>query len=207
MARTHGWRGNPPRTDDEAVAQILAATRRCLVREQSRTTVTEVALELGVSRATVYRYFPSTEALLFASSIEASGGFLDRLARHVAGIGDPVEMVIEAIAFTVERLPRERYLSVVLSSRQDDLPSGVSPETVKAFGRAILAEVGRGWATEVDERVLEELIEWTLAILHWTLLESTQRSRRGLELRRYLATWLGPALREQLSFVGVAGGS
>ena len=130
---------------------------------------------------TVYRYFPTTEALLFASSIEASGGLLDRLASHVAGIGDPVEMVIEAIAFTVEQLPRERYLSVVLSSRQDDLPSGVSPETVKAFGRAILAEIGRGWATEVDERTLEELIEWTLAILHWTLLESTRRSRRGGE--------------------------
>ena len=23
MARTHGWSGNPPRTDNEAVAQIL----------------------------------------------------------------------------------------------------------------------------------------------------------------------------------------
>jgi AcrR family transcriptional regulator len=198
MARTHGWRGNPPHNDDEAVALILAATRRCLARKRSRTTVTDVALELGVSRATVYRYFPSTEGLMFASSIEAPGGFLDRLARHVKGLEDPMEMALEAIAFTIEQLPRERYLSVVLSARRDDAPSGASPETVKAFGRAILAEIGRAWTAEVDETTLEELIEWTLAVLHWTMLESSGRSRKGPELRRYLRRWLGPALREHL---------
>jgi AcrR family transcriptional regulator len=198
MARTHGWSGNPPRTDDEAVAQILDATRRCRNRKRNRTTVTEVARELGVSRATVYRYFPSTEALLFASSVDAEGGFLDRLAAHVAGVLDPVEIVIEGIAFTVEQLPRERYLSVVLSSRHDDLPSGVSPQTVRAFGRAVLARIGTAWADKIDEPTMEELIEWTVAILHWILLESATRSRTGLELRRYLDRWLGPALREHL---------
>jgi AcrR family transcriptional regulator len=198
MARTHGWRGNPPQSDDEAVAQILAATRRCLSRKRNRTTVTDVSLELGVSRATVYRYFPSTEALLFASSIEADGGFLERLAAHVSGIGDPAEILIEAIAFTIEQLPRERYLSVVLSSRQGNLPSGVSPETTKAFGRAVLARVGAGWAETIDELAKEELIEWALAILHWLLLDSSRRSRTGPELRRYLDKWLGPALRAHL---------
>jgi AcrR family transcriptional regulator len=198
MARTHGWRGNPPRTDNEAVAQILDATHRCLSRKRNRTTVTEVALELGVSRATVYRYFASTEALLFASSVEAEGGFLDRLAAHVTGIRNPVDIVIEAIAFTIEQLPRDRYLSVVLSSRRGDLPAGVSPETVSAFGRAVLERIGAGWAEEIDEPTKEELIEWTLAILHWILLESATRSRTDLELRRYLDRWLGPALREYL---------
>jgi AcrR family transcriptional regulator len=198
MARTHGWRGNPPRSDDEAVAQILDATRRCLGRKRNRTTVTEVALELGVSRATVYRYFPSTEALLFASSVEAAGGFLDQLASHVRAIPDPVEKVLEAIAFTVEQLPREGYLSVVLSSRQGDLPAGVSPETMQAFGRAVLAKVGAGWAEEIDDSIKEELIEWTLAVLHWLILESGHRQRTGPDLRRYLGTWLGPALHEHL---------
>jgi AcrR family transcriptional regulator len=198
MARTHGWSGNPPRTDNEAVAQILDATHRCLSRKGNRTTVTEVAREIGVSRATVYRYFPSTESLLFASSVEAEGGFLDRLAAHVSGIRNPVDIVIEAIAFTIEQLPRERYLSVVLSSRQGNLPSGVSVETVSAFGRAVLARIGVGWAEEIDEPTKEELIEWTLAILHWILLESATRSRSDLQLRRYLDRWLGPALREYL---------
>ena len=86
-----------------------------------------MARELGVSHATVYRYFPSTEALLFASSVEAEGGFLDRLAAHVSGIRNPVDIVIEAIAFTIEQLPRERYLSVVLASRRGDLPSESAP--------------------------------------------------------------------------------
>jgi AcrR family transcriptional regulator len=198
MTRTHGWRGSPPRTDDEAVAQILDATHRCLSRKRNRTTVTDVALELGVSRATVYRYFPSTEALLFASSVETKDGFLDRLAAHVSGIRNPVDIVIEAIAFTAQELPRERYLSVVLSSRRDHLPSGVSPETIRAFGRAVLARIGSGWVEEIDESTKEELIEWTLAVLHWILLESARRSRSDFELRQYLDKWLGPALRQHL---------
>jgi AcrR family transcriptional regulator len=198
MARTHGWRGNPPRSDDEAVAQILEATRRCLSRRRNPTTVTEVALELGISRATVYRYFPSTEALLFASSVDAEDGLLDRLAAHVKGIRNPAEIVIEAIAFTVEELPRERYLSIVLSSRRGNLPSGVSPETVRAFGRAVLARIGTGWSEEIDESTKGELIEWTLSILHWILLESASRSRSGVELRRYLGRWLGPSLNAHL---------
>ena len=62
----------------------------------------------------------------------------------------------------------------------------------------MLARIGAGWAEEVDEPTKEELIEWTLAILHWILLESATRSRTDLELRRYLDRWLGPALREYL---------
>ncbi|MGH3474563.1 MAG: TetR/AcrR family transcriptional regulator, partial [Aeromicrobium sp.] len=63
----HGWQGNPPRTEDEARQRIIAATTSCVERLGStKTTVSEVAAELGVTRQTVYRYYPSHAELLGA---------------------------------------------------------------------------------------------------------------------------------------------
>ncbi|MEU5875916.1 helix-turn-helix domain-containing protein [Spirillospora sp. NPDC047279] len=62
--RTRGWRGRPPRTDDEARARIIEATTRCVERfGPHKTGLTDVAEELGVTRATVYRYFGTIEEL------------------------------------------------------------------------------------------------------------------------------------------------
>src|SRR5208282_5099353 len=59
--RTHGWAGRPPADDDEAVQRILAAAKLCIDRDGAESGIAEVARELGVTRQTVYRYFPSTE--------------------------------------------------------------------------------------------------------------------------------------------------
>ena len=64
--RTHGWGGHPPIDDDEAVARILAATRAVIDAKGAATSLTDVARHLGVTRQTVYRYFPSTVDLLAA---------------------------------------------------------------------------------------------------------------------------------------------
>lgn len=198
MARTHGWAGSPPETDEKAVALITEAARRCIARSGGKTNVSEVATELGVSRATIYRYFQSTEALLFASSITATGGFIDRLAERVARIDDPADLVIESIAFAIEDLRDEPYLASVLTSPSGDLSTAVNPLTIKAFGRAVLDEIGRDWLTRIDEATLEELIEWTLMTVHWTLLDVAGRSRQGSDLREYLSRWLRPSLKEIL---------
>jgi AcrR family transcriptional regulator len=45
---------------------VVAAARRCLVREGARrTTVDEVAVEAGISRATLYRAFPGGRDTIF----------------------------------------------------------------------------------------------------------------------------------------------
>ena len=47
--RTHGWGGNPPRDDDEAVARILAATRESIDVRGSSTGLADVARALDKS--------------------------------------------------------------------------------------------------------------------------------------------------------------
>ena len=60
--RTHGWAGSPPRDGEEARSRILAAARQRLAADGSAST-SDVASDLGVTRQTVYRYFPSVEEL------------------------------------------------------------------------------------------------------------------------------------------------
>ncbi len=62
--RTHGWSGATPADDDEAIARILDAARRRIDRSGKDFGISDVAKDVGVTRQTVYRYFPSTEALL-----------------------------------------------------------------------------------------------------------------------------------------------
>ena len=83
--RRHGWAGNIPVDDDEAVSRIVAAARAS-IDARGTVSVSEVAAELGITRQTVYRYFPTLDALLTGTALSAVGGFLDRLAQDLASI-------------------------------------------------------------------------------------------------------------------------
>ena len=113
--RTHGWSGATPADDDEAIGRILEAAKRRIDESGKDFGISDVAKDVGVTRQTVYRYFPSTEALLFATSVSEVEPFLSSLTRHVRKIHDPAEAVVEGIAHTLERLPHEKYLSLLLT--------------------------------------------------------------------------------------------
>jgi len=67
--RTHGWGGLTPTDDDEAATRILQAAL-ALVRETgSAPGIAQVAESVRVTRQTVYRYFPSADALLAATAL------------------------------------------------------------------------------------------------------------------------------------------
>jgi AcrR family transcriptional regulator len=198
MARTHGWKGRPPATDEDAIERILAATRRCIERDGGRATVSDVAAELGVTRQTVYRYFDSTETLLHATALQASGPFLDRMARHVRNIDDPAEAVVETLAFTIEQLPHELYMGVLLRAGQPRaFASSISSDTARELGRLIIGRVTEQWtATGVEQARIDELVEWQLRILQSMVLDPGDPPRRPKELRAYLRRWLLPAIND-----------
>lgn len=67
--RAPGWWGSDSALldDEEARRRLVEATLRCLVqRRDGRIRVEEVALEAGVSRSTVYRYFRGRDDLILA---------------------------------------------------------------------------------------------------------------------------------------------
>src|SRR4051812_9057799 len=77
--RRHGWSGDIPADDEEAITRIVTASRKA-IDERGTLSMSEIAQSLGITRATLYRYFPNQEALLRATAVSAVGRFLDHLA-------------------------------------------------------------------------------------------------------------------------------
>jgi AcrR family transcriptional regulator len=196
MAR-HGWRGDPPGSEAEARERIVGAAMRCVDRYgPAKTGLSDVAHELGVTRQTVYRYFAGTDDLLAAVARSAAGSYLDGLARHLAQVADPVEAVVEALASTIERLPEERYLSVLLTAgRSGRFFVGVTSPAAIDFACSLLERTAVNWDEVGYGRAeLDELGEFALRVLQSLVLDPGAPPRSGPALRGFLRRWVGPAI-------------
>jgi AcrR family transcriptional regulator len=192
-----GWRGDPPRDDDEARERIIEAAMRCVeLYGPHKTGLSNVAKALGVTRQTVYRHFESTEDLMLAVGAAATEAYLDELADHVADLSDPAEAIVEAIARTLERLPHEPFLGLLLTTGRSEtfLENVTSPQSM-AFGRGMLDRMNVDWAAAgYDDGGLDGLVEFGLRILQSLVLDPGRKRTRA-QLRAYLTRWVAPAVR------------
>ncbi len=193
--RRHGWSGDIPADDQEAVARITAAARSA-IDARGTVSVSEVAQRLGVTRQTVYRYFPTHEALLGATAMSAVDGFLDRLATRLGPTSEPTEAVVEGIAYTFEQLSHDQYLSLVLQpGKASAFTAGVTSDDAIAFGRSILQRFDIDWATAgFAGDTLDELVEIMLRMLQSLIVDPGRPARSGAALRRFLHDWVAPAV-------------
>lgn len=192
--RSHGWAGNTPASDEEAIERILDAADTIVEERGSALRIADVARVLGVTRQTVYRYFPGTQALLVASAMRSADGFLDRMAAHLEGVTDPVVAMTEGLAFAIEELACDNQVEFVLNQRRGHKVSIVS-DTALAFGRSMLHRYDIDWESYgFDDAGLDELNEFSLRLLHSFLTDPGRPARSGADLRRYLTRWLGPAI-------------
>ncbi len=195
--RTHGWSGATPADDDEAIARILDAARRRIDQSGRDFGISDVAKDVGVTRQTVYRYFPSTEALLFATSVAEVGPFLDSLAKHVRKIHDPAEAVVEGIAHTLERLPHESYLSLLLTpGKASAFSAGVTSDMAMSFGRSLLERFDVDWTSVgITDDNMDGLVEFMLRIFQSLVIDPGRPPHNGQELREFLRRWVAPAIK------------
>lgn len=185
-----------PGNDDEAAARIVAAARTA-IDAHGTVTVSQVAQALGVTRQTIYRYFPTLEALLGAAALSSIGGFLDRLSAHLGSIRNPTEAVVEGIAYTFEQLAHDKYLSLVFQpGKASAFTTGVTSEVSIALGRSIVQRFDVDWpeAGFPDDK-LDELVEFMLRILQSLIVDPGRPPRAGANLRRFLADWIAPSVR------------
>lgn len=194
--RSHGWAGNTPSSDEEAIARILDAAEKIIGERGSAMRIADVARDLGVTRQTVYRYFPGTQALLVATAMRSADGFLDQMAMRVKGITDPVQAIVEGVAFGIEELAADNQVDVILSQRdRGSRRTSIMSDTALAFGRSMLHKFDVDWERHgFDEAGVDELAEFCLRVLHSFLADPGRPPRYGGDLRRYLIRWLGPAI-------------
>jgi AcrR family transcriptional regulator len=194
--RTHGWSGSAPATDDEAVARILEAAGKAVDERGADFSIADVARTLGVTRQTVYRYYPSTDALLVAAAVHAASEFLERLAQHLRGVTEPVEAVAEAIATALEWLPKDKHIGLlVVPGRASAHTESVTSDVALQFANSMLRRFDVDWAglgfTDDD---LDELAEHLLRIIQSFVIDPGRPPRTGEALRDYLRRWVGAAV-------------
>lgn len=194
--RSRGWAGSTPSSDEEAISRILTAVDEEIAEHGAAIRLADVARRLGVTRQTVYRYFPNADALLIASAMRAVNGFIDQVADHVSGLDDPITAVVESVSFGVERLSGDPQLERLLSrSGAGEVVVSLTSDTAIAFCLSVFHRLDVDWQLHgFDTAALRELAEMTLRTVQSMLTDPGQEPRRGVELRRFVARWLGPAV-------------
>ena len=199
--RSHGWGGRPPADAAEARSRILAATRARLTAAGT-TSTSEIADILGVTRQTVYRYFPTTEDLLDAAAMDAvvelESDLVEHTVAHLADeSGDAADAVVEVVAYVYENLRDDPVLNrLIAPGRISKTIAGLTAPSSIALGDKLLSGFGIDWSTvglAEDERL--ELVEHLLRLLQTFFLDPGDPERTSEELRAYLRRWVAPALR------------
>ena len=193
----HGWNGNPPPTEDEARRRIVAAATTCVEQfGPAKTTLSDVASELGVTRQTVYRYYANLGELLGAVAQNGIDDFVERMAAHLAHFTTPADVAIESIVWSVQTIPHERFIGALLQAGETDVFSrGVTSSLALSVGGGILRRAPVDWSEiGVSDSELESLAEMLMRLFVSFLQYPADPPRSSDELRALVRRWLGPAL-------------
>ena len=89
--------------DEEARRRLLEAAGRCIVRRgNAQIRMAEVAEEAGVSRSTVYRYFPNRDEVLLGLMLARVDTALGDLVRALRHPDDPARSLPEMVLARVQ---------------------------------------------------------------------------------------------------------
>lgn len=194
--RTHGWGGKVPGDDAEARTRIVDAARVIVRATGVAPTIAQVADALSITRQTVYRYYPSAEGLLLAAASDGVASFLDDIAARMATSTDPAEVVVEAIAFTVEEIDRRSEVALVLAPARGLGSRELTSVAAVELGLSLLEGTQVDWraAGYRDEHEREDLVRHMLRMLQSFVVDPGSPPLRGDDLRAYLRRWVGTAV-------------
>lgn len=192
-----GWGGAPPADDEEARKRIIDAAIHSMERRGTQgTSLSVIAGDLGITRPTVYRYFATIDELVTTAGDVALGGWTARIADLTAGIEDPVDLLVEAVAYLVERLPEEPLLMALLETERTRFMSRqmVLGESI-ARSRVMLERTDIDWAAwGYSGKDFDDLVEYLLRIIASMVLVPSEPPRSAGELRTVLRHWIGPVM-------------
>jgi AcrR family transcriptional regulator len=128
MPRQSPSRPTAPTSTDDARERILAAAERCIDRHGIRkTTMDDVACEVGLSRPSVYRYFTDRDDLLVELITRHARALLDRARKSISRQSDLPDQIVETVLYTADH------------GRRDPLTRHVIDPDGTSLGRRMIA--------------------------------------------------------------------
>ena len=136
-----------------AVRGAILETTWALVAEHGLRSVTmsRIAEETGIGRATLYKYFPDIEAILLAWHERHVAGHLERLAELRDGAGDArerLEAVLEAYALISHH--RERHAAELAAFLHRDEHAARAQRRLTDIVRDLLTEAAETGDVRAD---------------------------------------------------------
>ncbi|MCH5643267.1 TetR/AcrR family transcriptional regulator [Gordonia sp. ABSL49_1] len=196
--RTRGWQGDLPRNSEEARSRILDAAIRCVDRYGAqKTTLADVANEIGVTRQTVYRYFPTVNDMLAAVAAAGAQDFLDRMAVDLAHVTTAQDAITETIIYCLRVLPDEPAIGLLVRAGETEFfTKEATTAGAIALGASMLRRLSVDWEAEgYDETAMQGLAEMVMRVWLSFLQYPTHPPRTDDELREFLRAWVCPRAR------------
>lgn len=190
----------PPSASDAEREATLDAAAACYLRlGVAKTTATDIAREVGFSRATLYRRFGSHEAIFLAVLTRESEAMAAEAREHLAAVDDPAAQVIEGMLFSIGQIRSRPVHAAVFGSDAAAWAAGQAfqEEALRLIGdagvRPLLAPaLADGTLSEED---VADLVDWILRILLSYAAVPGEGGRSGDDIRRQLTRWFLPAFR------------
>ena len=128
MPRRSTSQPTAPTSTDDARERILAAAERCIDRHGIRkTTMDDVACEVGLSRPNVYRYFSDRDDLLIELINRHARGLIARAHKSTSRQSSLPDQIVETVLYTAEH------------GRRDPLTRHVIEPDGTSLGRRMIA--------------------------------------------------------------------
>lgn len=185
---------------------VLDAAAACYLRlGVGKTTAADIAAEVGISRATLYRRFGSHEMIFMAVLTRESEEMAAAAEAHLQGVEDPAERMLEGMMFALGEIRRRPVHAAMFGGDSAAWAANRAIREValarigEAAVRPLLAPPQAGGTPSGPE--LSDLVDWILRVLISYAAVPGDGGRDASDIRRQLATWFLPA------FARVAGGS
>ncbi len=148
---------------EAAADRILdAAERLWTERDHSAVGMNEIARAAGCSRATLYRYFESRDALRAAYVHRETYRLSRAVADRIDGIGDPGERLVAAVSSTLAMVRASPALASWFTTTRPPIGGELAgqSEVITALAAAFLNSLGPEEPTVVDRRA-----RWVVRVL------------------------------------------
>jgi AcrR family transcriptional regulator len=184
---------------DVARDLLLDAAEACLEEKGlPGTTMEDIARQAGVSRATVYRYFPGRESVVSGVILRATERYLHRISQRIAAHTDLGFAVLDFVEVTLRAAHREPIIGLLFGSDYELAGVGLAKGTSVALFDLVAEFLRPVFAAHWDQLEpgvsVDDAAEWILRTILSLLSVRGPRHRSPEGLDTFLRRFLVPPL-------------
>lgn len=179
---------------NETQQRILDAAIACVKQWGiEKTSLNDIAKQAGVTRPTVYSYFPNRNDVIRTALLQSGNAFAARLKDHIGRFSKVQDRLVETVVFALEELPKEPYLAVLTEAdisgyiNRDALSDPEGQEICLSLFDEIFKD------HPIDSNEMIEITEFAARLVLSLLMITGPIKRNSEEVRGFLQRRLLPA--------------